>query len=83
VLASRSRRGGRGRLGREPPLGLFERPAVDPGVVVEVAIEEAVNQLEVLLLPEQLDAFARKLRCERERGADSAARRCDRSASSF
>lgn len=44
----------------------LDRTAVDPRVVVEVTVEDAVVKQEVLLLAEQLDALVRQVWRERE-----------------
>jgi hypothetical protein len=48
--------------GAQAAPSFIERTSIDPGVVVEVAIEETVDQLEVLLLTEQLDALRGEVR---------------------
>ncbi len=38
--------------------------AIDPRVVIEIAIENAVGQLEIFLLAEQLDTLVRQIRSQ-------------------
>ena len=61
-------RSGRRRLSLRPQArhGRLQRTVVDPGVVVEVAVEQAVAQLEVLLPPEQLQALGRQIGLQRQ-----------------